>query len=348
MHMANVATFIKTVWRYLRHDRERLCKVVYDQWRSLLIRGGARVYVNVLWPLPAWRPYRRAHLKLWTSGKGVGDEVMCTMVFDAIKQANPACHITFVSRYTELFAGHPSLDQVLPDSSEARAGCVTLLYGLFTPPPRPLGSMMAECVGLVLPRAPVPSLPAVKVSAAFQEAVNRLGRSLIVVQPRSSKWTPNKDWSLERWNLLTEKLVDGAVVVECGTESVLDPMPGLVSYAGKTSLVEFAYLVSKADLFIGPPSGGMNLAAAYRTPSVILYGGYESPEGYQYPTVLPLYRQVPCAPCWLTTSCPHQLECLHQISVTDVLDAVDRQLRQPKAAGSVGQQAALPCKENES
>lgn len=302
-----------------------------------IVAFSGRAHVTLKWPLSSSRPFTKPFIKLWSPGKGVGDEVMCTMVFDAIKEANPGCKITFVTRYPDLFRGHPSIDNVIQESPEARKGGIPLVYALVLPPPRrPLGHLMAECVGLLIDKPRVPTLPHAEVSIEFQTKVAALKKPLVAVQPRPSNWTPNKDWPLERWDVLVGQLTcEGATVVECGTLALLSPAHGLVSMAGTTSLLEFAYLVSQSDLFIAPPSGGMHLAAAYGIPSVILYGGYEDPVGHQYPRVTALYRKVSCAPCWLTTPCPRHLECQAQISVADVLSKTREILDGPHRAFKV-------------
>jgi len=302
---------VKTLLRFYKGFQRRCGLWAY--------RLGGTFHVAVTWPVWWLRPWRRKSVKLWSVGKGIGDEVMCTMVFDALKKANAECHITFVTRYPDLFREHPSLKAILPDSDDFRKGAIPLTYGRALPPPRPLGHLLAECVGLVVVEPQAPSLPQPSVSEAFQARVSALKRPLVVVQPRPSNWTPNKDWALDRWDALVRLLVPDCTVIECGTLRSLSAVDGMVSMAGETSLLEFTHLVSQADLFIGPPSGGMHLAAAYSVPSVILYGGYERPEGHQYPHVRPLYRQVPCAPCWLATACPNELQCLKAIRVEEVL-----------------------------
>jgi ADP-heptose:LPS heptosyltransferase len=85
-------------------------------------------------------------------------------------------------------------------------------------------------------------------------------------------------------------------------------------------------MIGQADLFVGPPSSGMHLANSYRVPSVIIYGGYESPMSYNYPQSEALYNSVVCAPCWKTTECPYARECLHGITPKDVFERMAKRL----------------------
>ena len=79
-----------------------------------------------------------------------------------------------------------------------------------------------------------------------------------------------------------------------------------ISLVGGTTLEELAYIISVADLFVGPVSGGMHLANAFHVPAVIIVGGYEAPAGYPYKDVSFFYSPVECAPCWAKT-CPFDL-----------------------------------------
>ncbi len=99
-------------------------------------------------------------------------------------------------------------------------------------------------------------------------------------------WTPNKVWPKELWRELIPALLDRFDVIEAGTEALFSPDefgPGFHAWAGTTSLADFVWTLSQATVFVGPSSGGMHLANAFRVPSVILFGGYESPDGYRFP-----------------------------------------------------------------
>jgi glycosyltransferase involved in cell wall biosynthesis/ADP-heptose:LPS heptosyltransferase len=250
---------------------------------------------------------------------------MCTPILREIKRRNPKCEITFAARHMELFRGNPFIEKLAPLSSPSEAKAVGLGYNHLTPPKRPLATMMAECAGLSIRPSHLTPPDVNSVSDSFRKSVDSIGHPRIVVQPVAGNWTPNKQWPTERWNELIERLSQRCNVIEVGTKPLFDRESGkgnFWSFAGATSIDELAYVISQADAFTGPPSGGMHLANAFRIPSTILFGGYEGPEGYDYPWVNTFYNKVSCAPCWKTTPCPYELKCLRGIEVDDVYDSI--------------------------
>jgi len=291
--------------------------------RWLTFRGSAGS-VRWRWPWPLRKPWQRPRLRLTSHGGGIGDELMCTPVFREIRRLNPQCHITFLSRYPEIFRSNPHLDEVERFSLAAAANATYLQYNFVVPPPRPLATLMAECVGLTLSPSRLEP-PIIAPSPALQARVKGIGEPRIVIQPQASHWTPNKQWPVELWRKLIEMLVPHYDVVEAGTKPLFagaELGPRFHSLAGATSMTDFAWVVSQATVFVGPPSGGMHFANAYEIPSVIIFGGYEAPDGYDYPWVRRFFTPVDCAPCWLTTPCPFSLKCLHAIPPEEVFQAV--------------------------
>ena len=188
---------------------------------------------------------------------------------------------------------------------------------------------MAECVGLESFDNHEVECTVPVVSPEFRTQVAQITRPMIVIQPHASDWTPNKTWPATYWRELVETLVVDYDVVETGTRAVIGAdfqHARFHSLAGHTSVGEFIHLVSTAQLFVGPVSGGMHLASAFQVPAVILYGGWESPAGHRYPNVIPFYSPIECAPCWLTTPCPYQTKCLTMISPALVMTAVHQAL----------------------
>jgi ADP-heptose:LPS heptosyltransferase len=300
--------------------RDRLLRP-FRRW--LTFRGSAGL-IHWRWPWPLKKPWQRARLLLTSHGGGIGDELMCTPTFREIRRLNPTCHITFLSRYPEIFRSNPHLDAVERFSLKAAAKATYLQYNLVVPPPRPLVTLMGECVGLSLGQSRLEP-PVVEPSAEMRARFASIAEPRILIQPQASAWTPNKQWPVELWRKLIEMLVEQYNVIEAGTQSLFADAglgPRFHSVAGATSMTDFAWMISQATAFVGPPSGGMHLANAYEIPSVIIFGGYEAPDGYDYPWVKRFFTPVECAPCWLTTPCPYELKCLRAIRPDEVFQAV--------------------------
>lgn len=300
--------------------RERML-LPFRRW--LAFRGSTGL-VRWRWPWPLKKPWQQARLRLASHGGGIGDELMCTPTFREIRRLNPKCHITFLSRYPEIFQSNPHLNAVERFTLTAAAAATYLQYNLVVPPPRPLTKLMGECAGLVLPPGRLEA-PALTPSAEVRARLAGMGSVRIVIQPQASHWTPNKQWPLELWRELVALLVERYEVVEVGTQPLFADMEfgsHFHSLAGTTSMADFAWVISQATVFVGPTSGGMHFANAYEIPTVIIFGGYEAPDGYDYPWVQRFFTPVECAPCWLTTPCPHALKCLWAISPASVFAAV--------------------------
>lgn len=283
------------------------------------------------WPWPLHKPWQRRRLRVRSKGGGIGDELMCSAVLREIKRRNPSCHITFFTRRPDFFRHLPYLDAVEAAEAEksSSAWCLGYGHGRKVPRERPIISLMGECAGLVMRTTQIDP-PRVDVSKEFGARIAAIPSPRIVVQPRASEWTPNKNWPLDYWLQLVKLLTEKFSVIEVGMERTLPAGklgPRFHSFAGQTSLSELACVISQAAAFVGPVSGGMHLANAFEIPSVIIIGGYESPNGHQYPRSTVFYSPVPCAPCWLATKCPHELKCLKLIEPALVFEAVCRAVK---------------------
>ncbi len=249
---------------------------------------------------------------------------MALPILTEIKRRNPGCHITYFSFRPELFRGHPAIDSLERRTWEnPDPPSIKLFYDHRLPPPRPLLQLMGECVGFSMPFEQLEPPPGALETGVIERLMG-LPRPWIVIQTRASRWTPNKDWPPESWDQLAKDLAKVATVIEVGTDSPLRPPAypaygeNFVSLVGSTTVEELAHLISVADLFVGPVSGGMHLANAFRVPAVIIVGGYEDPAGHPYKQMSFFYSPVECAPCW-AKSCPFDLKCLRAISPETVL-----------------------------
>lgn len=310
----------------------RLGRAIEWRWRDLRRWTFAQLrrrlpipwVVRLRWP--GRKPWEQPALRIASHGGGIGDELMALAVIGELHRRHPACEITFVSRFPDLFAGLPGLAAVVPQTPEAMKSALVLTYeskGRGT-----LAAQLGESIGLVLPPV-VPPLPALQPSAELAAQIAALPRPRVIIQPRASRWTPVKNWPLPAWISLVRQLTARFTVIEVGTDPVFAGEnfgPNFVSFAGRTSLTDFLWLVGQGQVFVGPSSGGMHVAAAHGLPLMVVFGGYEHPSGYDYPRTTAFYRAVPCAPCWLTTECPVGLQCMHQIAPEEVFAAVAREL----------------------
>ena len=262
---------------------------------------------------------------------GLGDVLMATPLLRQAKLRYPGLRtIFYTSKYAPLVRGLPYIDEILP--FEARpADAIYLKYEDAIPPRAPLPQIFADWVGLPLDSVVPDCVTREDLVAHFRASWAELPRPHIIVLRRAGRWTPNKDWPDLRWAELMARLGGAATLIEIGEGDMgLIPIsaPNYVDLRGQTGLEELAAAIAAADLYVGPVSGPMHIAAGVRTPAVTICGGYEHPIGCSFPNNHMLYTAVPCAPCWLQGPCPNQHACLTAISVDDVEKAVRQMLRQ--------------------
>ncbi len=321
------------IWRRLRATAVSRRARLRNAINSTLAGWGPNAFIWAHWPWPLRKPWQRSRLRVRGPGGGVGDEMMALPILTEIKRRNPRCHITFLTFRPDFFRGHPAIDAFEQRTwADPDPPSIKLAYDHHVPPPRPLMQLMGECVGFSksfdqLERPPAP------LGTGILERVKSLPRPWIVIQPRSSGWTANKDWPADSWDELVKGITKMGSVIEVGTDSPLSASAygrNFISLVGGTTLEELACVISAADLFVGPVSGGMHLANAFHVPAVIIIGGYEEPRGHPYKEVAFFYSPVECAPCWAKT-CPFDLKCLRAISADAVLSKIKSRIESPKS-----------------
>lgn len=144
----------------------------------------------------------------------------------------------------------------------------------------------------------------------------------------------SKDWGRENWRellrRLSEQMSDRALVLVGAKEDI-----AVAEYAGETwrgpavnlcgalTPRETAAVLREAELFLGPDSGPMHLAAAYGVPCAIAFAALDKP-GVWFPMGArhrPIYHAVECAQCFLTECVEQKKKCLTSISVEEMLTA---------------------------
>jgi heptosyltransferase II len=134
---------------------------------------------------------------------------------------------------------------------------------------------LLEQVGVPLPTTePNLTLPA-PVVASVGERFGTHPRPWIVVGLGAS--TPNKDWSRAQWIAFIQAIrrrtrgtifmIGGSVNGPVATSLIEATAGASILNACDLTLIESAALMKHADLFVGPNSGPMNIAAAVGTPA---------------------------------------------------------------------------------
>jgi ADP-heptose:LPS heptosyltransferase len=147
---------------------------------------------------------------------------------------------------------------------------------------------------------------------------------------------PSRRWPPERFALIGDMLAArGWTVVLTGsageaplTAAVAGAMDAqAVDLAGKTSLGGLGALIARARLVVCNDTGVSHIAAALRTPSVVVCSGADpqrwAPLDRELHRVL--HHDVPCRPC-LYSECPIGHPCALGVSSGMVIDEVSRML----------------------
>jgi len=139
---------------------------------------------------------------------------------------------------------------------------------------------------------------------------------------------PQKHWFEERWAELARRLaaeqglqtvVLGGPADSASAERIATNAPGLVSLAGRTSLIQCAALIEQASLLVGVDTGLTHLGIAMRTPTLALFGSTRPylDTGFAHAKVL--YEALPCSPCKRHPSCGGRFDCMKSHTAETIL-----------------------------
>lgn len=153
-----------------------------------------------------------------------------------------------------------------------------------------------------------------------------------------------KDWGQEKWRELLSRLTlefpEHALVLVGAKEDA-----GAAEYAaaawggpvihlcGTLTPRETAGVLQRTELFLGPDSGPMHLAAAYGVPCAIPFASLDRP-GRWFPVGKQhrlIYHHVDCENCRLTVCIEQRKKCLASISVEEMMGAALEAWREGQA-----------------
>ncbi|MBU1668283.1 lipopolysaccharide heptosyltransferase II [bacterium] len=96
--------------------------------------------------------------------------------------------------------------------------------------------------------------------------------------------------------------------------------------AGKTSIKELCQKIGGLDLFVTGDSGPMHVAAAFKVPTVAIFGPTKDKETSQWmnPQGVIVKKEMKCSPCMKRTCPLKHHECMKFIEAEDVLNAIHK------------------------
>ena len=220
--------------------------------------------------------------------------------------------------------GLPYIDKVPPYSALPQ-GALYVEYAHIVPSPVHISRLMGDKLGVRVTDTQPDCVVDQDLARRYAKSWEGLPRPWVIATRRASRHTPNKDWPSSSWVELIGNICQFGTVIEVGNRDGTDgPVPSRnhLDLRDSTSIKELVAAISAADLYVGPISGPMHIAAAVHTPSVAIVGGFEHPVNTHYAGNTEFYTPVPCSPCWPLEPCPFGLKCLHAISSGQVTQAV--------------------------
>jgi lipopolysaccharide heptosyltransferase II len=179
--------------------------------------------------------------------------------------------------------------------------------------------------------------------AASARIATLLHRRGIGENSRVLTMAPGTIWETKHWD--SEKFAEvarfflqrGFAVALAGSpreravcDEVASLAPGVVNFAGETTLSELAALIDRSTICVTNDSGPMHLAVALDRPIVSIFGPTD-------PVWIGPYRRdnavlqakISCAPCYLRElrRCPNDHACMKEVPAQAVIELMDAMLR---------------------
>ena len=190
-------------------------------------------------------------------------------------------------------------------------------------------------------RLEIPALVRRRVHERLAAEHRDLSRPLVVVHPGCSM--PARTYHWERFAAAADLLIErlGAQIVLTGTAAEVPLVQRILarmkhsarSWAGDGDLAELAGLIEAADLVVTNNTGPAHVAAAVKTPVVVLFAWTNPPEQWRPWRVAQrlLNRPVACRLCYQRI-CPSDQSCL-DVSPAQVAEAVASLLEEVQTTG---------------
>lgn len=310
-----------------------------QEWAAAL--GTGIGYIAKRRPLPS---------EILFFGLAPGDDLLCTAVLRELRVRGRR-RLAIMSDHEALFAGSDEPVDVIPVSNRRRRGPTNIAkyrrlayilgrdfkqleYAAAVSTDRsasPRRHIIAELCKRADVTGTVSLRPYLSLTEKEKDDSSWAGGHLVVQSSGMAGRLPmrNKQWYPERFQALVDRLRGEFDFIQLG--SAMDPpLDHARDLRGATSIRQAAAILHHARLYIGTVGFLMHLARAVECPSVIVYGGRESPWQSGYICNANIYSPVPCAPCWRWNTCDFNRKCMDDISVDEVVLAIYQWLAKPR------------------
>ncbi len=273
---------------------------------------------------------------------GLGDELMLTCVARELKKRDPSLKLWQVSAAAPLLEGNPDyyaiFDRshwVMRHSNLLNSARVRFNYSNRLPGEDNWEIPDEHIIVKMLRQAGITGQVNLRPYVFLSDTEKKLGclaDAQITIQSvgfnTHETWMSNKLWGHERLCQVVQELKGKhphLSIIQLGDAK--DPsLAATHDLRGKTNLRETAAILANSRVFLGTQGLLTHLARAVETRSVIIMGGREAAWQSGYSANINLERQPDCSPCWAMNRCGKNHQCMTDISVEEVITAVENGL----------------------
>lgn len=303
----------------------------HDEFNYKKERTGFIAYFyNSLWGLFFFIRYGKPQL-VFRFGGGLGDQLICTVLFRRLAKENSG-KIWMMSHYPKLFENNRDVDIVVPDSwrvikycSKFNVDVIELKYGKLignvdkiAPPTKHMITEIIESSNSKGTFELKPIFLATQKFTSKEKFVCMQG-----TETKSSTLVKNKQWNKDKMKEVSSILSSRYKIIQVGLPGE-NLLPNTVDMRGKFTFAELAACLKESQFFIGQEGFIMHLARSQDTRSVIIYGGRIKASQSGYPCNENIETNPDCSPCWQNNHCDYDRTCLKDITVKDVVNAIER------------------------
>ena len=277
--------------------------------------------------------HRRFYLPIVVKRKyAIGDVLLTTPIIDAIARSRPLSPIYVETDYPELFEGNRQVHQAAKAISVVEPHLTVDLNGSYesTTMEHIVDAYHRTASNVILGLRPHKRTTSISIDAASAKWANSIvGKMRVCLINADPTTWPGKTWPFDNFSDLARSLIQqGFAIMQVGSKEQRTFL-GALNLVGRTSLMQLAALCQRAALTITPDTSTLHIAQAVGCPTIGLFGvtsaRFIATQGSKFVAV-ECPQDLPNAGARHRvagkTSLDFGAECMEQITVTDVLDAV--------------------------